>query len=87
MMTSERKVDFDATLEAINGMTYTHDGIQGTIECAFNTINHHPTTKGRKTEQYLATRRQLGDDWSSCWVEAPTKFWQSVERRGFVRYA
>lgn len=84
-------IDFDATLAAINGMSYTHDGIHGIIRVeqinGMTEISHHPSSRGRRTEAYKKVRRELGDDWSTSWQgEAPLEFWSEVEKRGLVRY-
>ena len=85
------QIDSYKTLAAINGMIYTHKGIQGRIEIdcvgGMTRVNHVPTAKGRKTDAYRETRRDLGDDWVTCWEgDAPLKFWATVERRGYLRF-
>lgn len=60
---------YDQALEAMNGRTYTLDGIHGTIKVekwnGMTTISHNPSKRGMATDAYRETKRKLGDDWSS----------------------
>lgn len=60
---------YQEALDAMDGRTYTLDGIHGTIKVSrFNgrtSIYHHPSARGMKTEAYRETKHKLGDDWST----------------------
>lgn len=62
--------------EWLNGKSYKLDGMSGKFEHQHHYSPYYGRVceelyfnidaKGRKTEQYQKTRRELGDDWSRC---------------------
>lgn len=61
---------WDEALDAIDGKEYTLDGVHGRFKVdrsrAHDTrVTHEPSARGRRSEAYLETKRELRDDWSS----------------------
>ncbi len=64
------KMTWQKALDHINGQAYVLDGIDGVIKVDYTRkhdtrISHEATKRGRATQAYQETKRQLGDDWSS----------------------
>lgn len=73
-MASERRtVSFQEALEWCNGQTVVHMGISGVIELVgkppYQKVYHRADAEGCLTNEYLATREQLRDDWCSDLTE------------------
>lgn len=93
MANDDRKINFDETLAAIEGMRYSLDGISGLIRVTriggITRIEHHPDAAGKRTESYKQKRREYGDDWfTSDFTDGDSglAFWAAVEKNGLVRY-
>lgn len=82
-------INLDATLERMDGMTFTHGGVHGVIRTGHRNgmtfIEHHASARGRKSAAYREARRVLGDDYISDLSGCDNdRLWAEVERRGLV---
>lgn len=88
-------LDYDATMEKLNGMRITLDGVAGEIKTwraasfagghVFWHIGHEPSAYGRKSAAYLKIKRELGDDWSTEFTgETPAEVWAQAQHEGRV---
>ena len=87
-----QQIDLDATMEAMNGMTYTDDGIAGHIKTSRSrygswVVGHEPSAAGKRSARYCQIRRELGDDWSTDYTETPAAVWDKAEAEGRIKYA
>lgn len=74
--TTTTVTDWSQALDAIDGRTYTLDGVHGTIKVDRRDplrthVSHEPSAKGKRSAPYLATKARLRDDWSTdlSWSE------------------
>lgn len=78
----QAKKTWDEILDALNGQTYTLDGVHGTIKVERNPsglhgglpilkVTHEPSARGKRSEAYLRVKRQLHDDYDTdlTWSE------------------
>ena len=89
---TDKAIDLDATMEAMNGMPYTLDGVTGALSIFYTRghgwrVTHRADANGRRHETYRQARRELGDDYSTDLElsDEMTKVWQAAEALGLIR--
>lgn len=89
---TDRKLDLRATMEAMDGMRFTLDGVAGTIRVYENRLGslnfkHVASAAGRRSKTYREHKRMLGDDYDTDFgYETPDAVWEKAVKEGRFVY-